>query len=416
MASEIHDLLMGRWMGHSRARGDCSRRVKSGQRGHDAPRPNAVAYGAGDGQSEGVEKAARSGDEKDLGAAWVRTANDWLRDIRRDGPAPQIGAVWNDRLDEWLTEALSGTASERNIQDWSFPSEQLLEEYVQTIHDRSEAEVLGLLRLFLFPPSSFSLEDQLALTELTHRDLNVASEFDSRLLGWLGAKDLPHPGVRWALDLLPTSPRRALAAIEAYMVMDWMNLPDGRINGLSDALALIRARYLGVPASLEERRLSLYELSPRDFERLVDKLFDRMGYETELTMPSRDGGRDVIAIRSDPGRRDSVRVECKLRTHNVGVRVCRELLGVVSAERATRGVIAAAGGFTRGARAFAEENPRVELLSGDRVVALANEFLGADWPTRLDTLLSPVVSPEVRTREANVKSTRIETMRTEGSR
>ena len=60
-------------------------------------------------------------------------------------------------------------------------------------------------------------------------------------------------------------------------------------------------------------------------------------------------------------------VQCKQwRTRRVGVKVVRELFGVVAAEDATGGIVVTAGTFTREAVEFAGR-VAVELIDGDRL-------------------------------------------------
>jgi len=56
-----------------------------------------------------------------------------------------------------------------------------------------------------------------------------------------------------------------------------------------------------------------YELPPRRFEELIGHVFERFGYNVELTAQSRDGGYDISAIRS---AETDVRllIECKRYT------------------------------------------------------------------------------------------------------
>lgn len=215
-------------------------------------------------------------------------------------------------------------------------------------------------------------------------------EYFRRLPRTISNRQPAHPGVRWVLDLLPNNPRIALAAIEAYLLAHAMWLPDGRVSGLHDAVDVIRARYVGRPGPAEGKRQALFELSPRDFERLVRRLYAAMGYEATLTPPGRDGGRDVIAVRAGTGQREQVHIECKLHTLPVGVRTARALLGVVTHMKANRGVLVTSSHFTRGARELADSNPRLDLITGSELVVLLNEYFGPEWPSRLETLLMDV--------------------------
>ncbi|MBL7075554.1 restriction endonuclease [candidate division KSB1 bacterium] len=101
----------------------------------------------------------------------------------------------------------------------------------------------------------------------------------------------------------------------------------------------------------------MYTLSPRDFERLVAELLNKLGYEITLTPPAKDGGVDIYAARSDEIGRFLFLVECKryAKTNKVQVDVVRSLYGIVQLEKATAGIIATTSSFTRGAKEFQQE-------------------------------------------------------------
>lgn len=194
----------------------------------------------------------------------------------------------------------------------------------------------------------------------------------------------PWEGITWVLDLLPHWPKDALAALDAYFLAHAQMLPDGRLQGMSDAMAILRAWYIGSPGTHLERIDAVKELSPRDFEYLVYSLYKHLGYTCILTPPQKDGGRDIVATRSELGGADSIRVECKRWVSRVGVAYVRSLLGVVSSEKANKGAIVTTSRFTKVARAFAVANPRVELIDGPALITMLNTHLGTSWATRIE--------------------------------
>ena len=112
----------------------------------------------------------------------------------------------------------------------------------------------------------------------------------------------------------------------------------------------------------------MYELDPRKFEELIAELLIREEMDVELTQPSKDGGRDILAVASTTLGKHLYLVECKryATTNKVGVSIVRSLYGVVEAERATSGIIVTTSDFTRGAIEFGKtvEN-RLELKNYD---------------------------------------------------
>lgn len=101
----------------------------------------------------------------------------------------------------------------------------------------------------------------------------------------------------------------------------------------------------------------LYRLPSRSFEELMAELFEGFGYRVELTATTRDNGRDIIAIGNTQISKSKFLIECKryAKGNKVGVIPVRALHGVVSHERATKGIIVTTSHFTTPARKFIEE-------------------------------------------------------------
>lgn len=115
---------------------------------------------------------------------------------------------------------------------------------------------------------------------------------------------------------------------------------------------------------------SIRGLSWQDFERLLAEAFRRQGYMVEHVGGSGpDGGVDLRLRRSG----EIVLVQCKQwLTWNVGVKIVRELYGVVAAERATRGIAVTSGKYSADAIAFAETVP-MTLIDGTELSRMVSE-------------------------------------------
>jgi len=98
-------------------------------------------------------------------------------------------------------------------------------------------------------------------------------------------------------------------------------------------------------------------LNWRLFEEIIAEIFNKFGYDVELTMPTRDGGRDVIAIQK---REVYVKylIECKRPDQNtkIGIGPVRSLYGVQQDERATKAILATTAFFTAPAKLFFERH------------------------------------------------------------
>jgi len=99
--------------------------------------------------------------------------------------------------------------------------------------------------------------------------------------------------------------------------------------------------------------LELLRLNPRQFEELVAQLWHRFGYDTELTAQTKDGGRDIIAVKNTEVNMRFL-IECKRYDPNrkVGVGLVRQLYGVKIHEKATKGILATTSSFSAPARTF----------------------------------------------------------------
>ena len=85
----------------------------------------------------------------------------------------------------------------------------------------------------------------------------------------------------------------------------------------------------------------LNKVNSREFEEMVFELFHSFGYEVELTKRSRDGGRDVIAIKNTEVKVKYLIERKRPNKGNIiGIRPVRELFGVKNDEGATKAILA----------------------------------------------------------------------------
>lgn len=102
----------------------------------------------------------------------------------------------------------------------------------------------------------------------------------------------------------------------------------------------------------------VFEISPRQFEEIIAELFFKKGFEVELTKQTRDGGRDIVAIRKEMDVKTKYLIECKryAMKRKVSIGVVQRLLGVKVAESANKAILATTSGFTKDARKFAHSH------------------------------------------------------------
>jgi restriction system protein len=304
---------------------------------------------------------------------------DWERmDANLQKPIVDVASL---SLDEWLTQ-ISVHPDEREmfVADFRFPTQAHRDEYLRTIHERSESDVKDLLRRFLMIGGRLGCDDT-ALDYLfeSGRIISVLHEVEhvKRLL--VADRD-PWEGNTWILDLLPLWPQMAIDAIHAYIAAHCQFMPDGRWDGHTDAIAMIRARYL----EMQHPEDVLLHLTPRDFELYIAALYKRMGYEIKVTPATRDGGYDFAAERTGRGGSERLVIECKRYIKPVRVATIRQLYSVVERLTATKGVVVTTSNFTRDARTEGKACGRIELIAFPDLNRLLNEHFGAVWPNHID--------------------------------
>lgn len=150
-------------------------------------------------------------------------------------------------------------------------------------------------------------------------------------------------GFKRLADLLAHTPQKLLAKFD-------IEEPPPRSSPILTISSVVSEKLI---AHLAAHPDELRTFDRRIFEELVAELFDGFGYEVELTKRTRDGGRDVIAVRH---REVDVKylIECKRPDpgHKVGVRPVRELFGVKADEGATKAILATTAEFTPDALLF----------------------------------------------------------------
>lgn len=184
-----------------------------------------------------------------------------------------------------------------------------------------------------------------------------------------------------------------ILAISSFLFLHWYagqeviveagieNLSKNTMNGMFRALAsfgqIILPALFGLGAIISvfnrKKRRKLYDdtrsnattnpldkMSWHDFELLVGEHFRRQGFKVQETSGGPDGGVDLILEKNGA----KYFVQCKQwKAYKVGVKIVRELLGVMISEGATGGFVITSGQFTKDALQFAQEN-NITLIDG----------------------------------------------------
>ena len=114
-------------------------------------------------------------------------------------------------------------------------------------------------------------------------------------------------------------------------------------------------------------------LSGVEFENVCQALVEKMGFTTQTTKASGDGGIDLIAYNHQPLLSGKYIIQCKRYTGSVGEPIIRDLYGVIMSERANKGILMTTGHFTKSAISFAEGKP-IELIDGKKLKSLLTNY------------------------------------------
>jgi HJR/Mrr/RecB family endonuclease len=116
-------------------------------------------------------------------------------------------------------------------------------------------------------------------------------------------------------------------------------------------------------------------LSGSDFEKLLYRLFERMGYKVELTGRSGDQGGDLIAIRD--GERILIQAKC-YRDWSTGNAAVQQVVGAMKYYDCARAIVITTSHFTPEAISLAKAN-KTELISKEQLQEMILKYLGESW-------------------------------------
>ena len=125
--------------------------------------------------------------------------------------------------------------------------------------------------------------------------------------------------------------------------------------------------------------INLDDLSGEAFEKLIANLLARMGFKTQLTSTTGDGGIDIIATLDTPIFGGRYLFQCKrfAQSNLVGAPLVRDFYGAVTADHALKGIFVTTSDFTPQAREFGEK-VGLELINLSRLRTLFVEYGLAD--------------------------------------
>jgi len=213
--------------------------------------------------------------------------------------------------------------------------------------------------------------------------LSYIPEDDRILLTLRNVEELTYPELGRLYNVKADVIKTRLARLRKRILRVYGGVPESALEDRS----LVTPDPLIVQVTLDFQRLlnevvadsdTLFHLTPEQFEELIADIWARFGYEIELTKRTRDGGRDVVAIRRAHVELKFL-IECKryAKLRKVGVSFVRALYGIKTHEGATKAIIATTSSFTRDATTFVGSHRwELEARDHDGIVGWVKEARG----------------------------------------
>jgi restriction system protein len=122
-----------------------------------------------------------------------------------------------------------------------------------------------------------------------------------------------------------------------------------------------KRRNLLTNTASSSNKSSLNKMSWLEFEQLTHEIFRQRGYWVTETPVGADGGIDLVLEKNG----EKTFVQCKQwKVQKVGVKVIRELYGVMTAANVKSGIVITSGEYTPDAKDFARKS-NIVLINGD---------------------------------------------------
>lgn len=217
----------------------------------------------------------------------------------------------------------------------------------------NEVSALSRSREFeIIELNAFSDEESHSLVDKLLKKADHSTDFHRQLISLAKGNPLLLHTLIKTLNTHGQPALEKLIAGEIYKLADKIVLPENEI------LVAVRPEIVIANCTIIDRLKlepeSIYDLAPRQFEEVLADLLTGMGYETTLTAPSGDGGKDIIAKMNTELGEVLCLVEAKRyrKDRKVGVELVRTLFGTVFDHNASSGMLVTTSSFTSGAKDF----------------------------------------------------------------
>lgn len=129
----------------------------------------------------------------------------------------------------------------------------------------------------------------------------------------------------------------------------------------------------------------LEEISPREFEQMIFRYFEELGFDAIQTPQTADGGYDILLKDKNTSRSTIVEVKKYARNSKLGVSSVHQLLGSMMLTDAASAILVTTGGFSASALSMAQKSPRsIKLLTLEELMSISREQLSVSASANRD--------------------------------
>ena len=240
---------------------------------------------------------------------------------------------------------------------------------------------IGVGDTYVMPPASDLADEGISAINAEKRKLENFKRKINEFISLGG-----HPSNIWYIEKIDEYITKLKYMISiGYLEQqdDWLQTDMDMLKSLLDMD--VKAKEIMQKATAEEDKrqqreifiesigLDVDNLSGVEFENVCQALVEKMGFTTQTTKASGDGGIDLIAYNHQPLLSGKYIIQCKRYTGSVGEPIIRDLYGVIMSERANKGILMTTGHFTKSAISFAEGKP-IELIDGQKLKSLLTKY------------------------------------------
>lgn len=278
----------------------------------------------------------------------------------------------NEKFRNEIKEKELKLKTEENIKKLKESGEiRYIENYVKRYYDclRGTKEFNNLRNLLSTKDFHF-IDDELESVIKFYRAIHLYSEIKQKIL-CNNPKNLDD-FIRNYLDLFEKFENPKTRAIIQNILVEELNYEGNIDYDIERVQKEIELKNFELTLFSDGKKISINDIdrmSGYDFEDLLKKLFEKMGYRVIHTNLSKDQGADLIIEKFG----ERIVIQAKNWTNNVGNTGVQEIVAAIKHYNANKARVISSSGFTSAAIDLAETN-KVELWDRNKIILLLNQY------------------------------------------